>query len=202
MGISRLHTAGSFAKQSAFVRVPTPLREHRMSETIKIRDSLANDFAAIESLYPDAFPDEDLLPVVNALLHEEAGVLSLVAVHYNDLIGHIAFTPCSVASTPVSLLAPLAVATAQHRQGIGSKLVRTGLQRLRESGTMHVFVLGDPNYYGRFGFDAEMQVAPPYPIPEEWRTAWQSLSLIDDAPPLSGTLSVPPAWRQRILWAP
>ncbi|MHA1189117.1 MAG: GNAT family N-acetyltransferase, partial [Alphaproteobacteria bacterium] len=65
-----------------------------------------------------------------------------------------------------------------------------------------VYVLGDPAYYRRLGFESEDSVKPPYPLPEEWRGAWQSLGLGAGKPPLRGKLSVPQPWRQRALWAP
>ena len=50
----------------------------------------------------------------------------------------------------------------------------------------HVYVLGDPAYYGRSGFIPEPAIAPPYALPEEWRDAWQSLSLGDAPQPPTG----------------
>ncbi|MEM9618944.1 MAG: N-acetyltransferase [Pseudomonadota bacterium] len=175
-----------------------------MIGNLKIRESRPNDVALIEKLYPDAFPDEDLLPVVRELLKEAPSVLSLVGIADKVLAGHVIFTPCSIAGRDdkVALLAPLAVAPAWQRQGVGDAIVKTGLQRLENAGVAHVFVLGDPAYYGRFGFAPDESVAPPYPLPEEWRSAWQSLSLRDETPPLSGKLSVPQPWRQQALWAP
>ena len=181
-----------------------PIHDETMTDDIDIRDSLPSDVSSIETLYPDAFPDEDLLPVVGELLREEAGVLSLVGVADGALVGHVIFTACGVAGSTeeVSLLAPLAVASARQRQGIGSALVRAGLRRVEYAGVARVYVLGDPAYYGRFGFAPEDAVAPPYPLPEAWRGAWQSIGLRDTARPLQGKLSVPPPWRQPALWAP
>lgn len=175
-----------------------------MINKIEIRESGPNDIILIEKLYPDAFPDEDLLPVVRELLKEAPTVLSLVGIADKVLAGHVIFTPCSISGRDdkVALLAPLAVAPTWQRQGVGSAIVNTGLRRLENAGVTHVFVLGDPAYYGRFGFAPDDNVAPPYPLPEEWRSAWQSLTLRDDKPPLSGKLCVPQPWRQQALWAP
>ncbi|WP_041375702.1 GNAT family N-acetyltransferase [Polymorphum gilvum] len=182
------------------------------ADRFDIRPSRPADRAAIETLYPQAFPDEDLLPVVRDLLDHGEGVLSLVAAAASaepapDLVGHVAFTPCSLAGTAerLSMLAPLAVAPAWQRQGLGRALVREGVRRLAEAGVTRVFVLGDPAYYGRFGFEPERGVQPPYPLPEEWHDAWQSLGLGDTGrpgSPLRGTLAVPEPWRQPALWAP
>lgn len=174
-----------------------------MIDKIEIRESLPTDVASIEELYPKAFPDEDLLPVVRELLREESIVLSLVGITDKTLVGHVMFTTCSIAGTTdrVALLAPLAVAPAWQRQGVGGALVRAGLRRLQDAGTNQVYVLGDPAYYQRFGFEPDGDVAPPYPLPEEWRDAWQSLSLRGTKPPPHGKLSVPQPWRQQALWA-
>jgi len=178
-----------------------------MSETIEmieIRESLPSDLASIEKLYPDAFPDEDLLPLVRQLLQEAPIILSLVGIIDTSLVGHVIFTTCGV--TPgtdrVALLGPLAVARAWQRQGIGSAIVRAGLQRLKSSGVTQVYVLGDPAYYGRLGFVPEAGVAPPYPLPAEWRGAWQTISLHSAEPPLRGKLCLPRPWLQPSLWAP
>ncbi len=175
-----------------------------MIEKIDIRESLADDVAAIEALYPKAFPDEDLLPLVRSLLEEESLVLSLVGMAGEVLAGHVLFTTCGLAgkTASVALLGPIAVAPDRQRRGIGGALVRAGLQRLNNAGTQRVCVLGDPAYYGRFGFAPDDRIAPPYPLPEEWRGAWQSLSLRTGEPPLQGQLSVPQPWRQPALWAP
>ncbi|MHA1568623.1 MAG: GNAT family N-acetyltransferase [Alphaproteobacteria bacterium] len=171
-------------------------------EKIEIRESLPNDVPSIEKLYPDAFPDEDLLPLVRELLREAPIVLSLVGIADKALVGHVIFTTCGIAgrTDKVALLGPLAVAPARHRQGIGNAIVHAGLRRLENAGTSQVYVLGDPAYYRRFGFEADDSVTPPYPLPEEWRGAWQSLSPGGNKPPLDGKLSVPQPWRKQALW--
>ena len=175
-----------------------------MTSALEIRTSNDDDRRALEALYPLAFTDEDLLPLVRELLDQGKPPLSLVALADGRLVGHVIFTPCSVArwAEPLSLLAPLAVTPESQGQGVGSALVRAGLARCLAAGATYAFVLGDPGYYARFGFAAERGVRTPYPIPAEWATAWQSVRLTDDAPPLEGTLQVPPPWQQRALWAP
>jgi len=171
---------------------------------IKIRQSLDTDMPAIERLYPAAFPDEDLLPLVRHLLMHEPGISSLVAEAGQTLAGHILFTLCGISGSDIqaALLAPLAVAPGHQRQGIGTALIREGLQQLRSAGVDQVFVLGDPAYYGRSGFEPETGVAPPYPLPEQWRQAWQSLRLGSALPPTQGELLLPEAWMQPALWGP
>ena len=175
-----------------------------MIDEIEIRESLPSDVASIEKFYPDAFPDEDLLPLVRELLREGAFVLSLVGIVDRARVGHVIFTTCRIAggTDNVALLGPLAVAPACQRRGIGNALVREGLQRLKNAGVVQVYVLGDPAYYERLGFEPEAGVTPPYPLPDEWRGAWQSVSLQNAEQPPHGKLCVPQPWRQPALWSP
>ena len=174
-----------------------------MQDDIEIRVSRPGDRAALQRLYPAAFPDEDLLPVVDELLKDEPNVLSLVATRQENVIGHIAFTRCTVGGFPsaLSLLAPLAVAPECQRQGIGTALIHEGMRRRRDEGAVRIYVLGDPAYYGRFGFQPESDVQPPYPLPEDWQGAWQSLGLQDGETGPAGVLSVTSPWRKPELWA-
>jgi len=175
-----------------------------MLENLEIRESEQDDSAAIESIYPEAFPDENLLPLVRDLLGDTAVAMSLVGTIGTKVVGHVIFTKCGVVgnSVDVSLLGPLAVAPAWQRQGIGSAIVDAGLRRLEGAGVNRVFVLGDPAYYGRLGFLPECLVEPPFPLPAEWDGAWQSQRLGESATACAGRLSVPRQWLQRALWAP
>ncbi len=172
-------------------------------EDFVIRDGAPDDLADIDRLYPDAFPDEELRPLVRSLLCDTPGVLSLVAAVGARLVGHVAFTRCRVTGggDAVALLAPLAVASTCQKRGIGSALVRAGLDRQRSAGVGQVFVLGDPAYYGRFGFEPEQWIAPPFPLPEEWHDAWRSVTFDVAAPTRRGVLDVPEAWNDPALWS-
>jgi putative acetyltransferase len=174
-----------------------------MSEELEIRESVQADISAIESLYPEAFPDEDLLPLVRDLLQHPAIAVSLIGAIDLRIVGHAMFTRCGVVgcSVKAALLGPLAVAPAWQRQGIGSGIVRAGLQRLTAAGVGLVCVLGDPAYYGRLGFVPETLVEPPFPLPAEWQGAWQSQYLDVTTAPCSGKLNVPPQWRHAELWS-
>jgi putative acetyltransferase len=175
-----------------------------MKQIPAIRTCGRGSLPALEALYPQAFPNEQLLPVLRRLLAEVPGVLSLAATVDSTIVGHVLFTPCRTdeGDSACSLLAPLAVVPAWQKQGIGSSLVREGLQRLREAGVSQVFVLGDPAYYGRHGFKQESQVRPPYALPAEWATAWQSQALGSTSRTESGRLQLPPPWMEPALWLP
>jgi putative acetyltransferase len=183
-----------------------------LEDAAAIRDGRPDDWPALERLYAAAFPEEDLAGLVRALLDSPAVAQALVAVTGEPqpdpeagpdaVVGHLAVTACRLApgALPAALLGPLAVAPARQRQGLGGRLIEAGLERARRAGVGAVFVLGDPAYYGRFGFRAERSVAPPYPLPEAWEGAWQSLALA--GPPPHGTLVVPPLWLKPELWSP
>ena len=175
-----------------------------MIHGIEIRNSLPEDLPAIEELYRDAFPTEDLLPLVRELLAGRSDVLSLVATLDAAHIAHVIFTKCSVDGNDAkaALLGPLAVAPAQQKKGIGSAIVRKGFLRLKDDAITNVFVLGDPAYYGRFGFAAERNVAPPYTLPAEWKDGWQSVTLADAAPLSCGAIRLPAPWLRKELWLP
>jgi len=168
---------------------------------IDIRESRPEELTTLEAMYPRAFPDEDLVPLLRSLHDNRDAMLSLVAVIDSRIAGHGIFTHCRVGDAAVALLGPLAVDPPYQRRGIGSAIVRDGLSRLREIGTQAVCVLGDPNYYGRLGFAREDAIDAPYPLPDEWADAWQSLMLDDAERVGKGVLSVPPAWQQPALWA-
>ncbi len=168
------------------------------------RNSVQGDLAALENLYPEAFPDEDLVPLVRDLLHDMSNIVSLVATIGSQIAGHVIFTRCGVSESDASaaLLGPVAVAPGWQRQGIGSALVHAGLRRMEASGVGVVCVLGDPNYYGRFGFVPESSIEPPYPLPPEWHDAWQSLRTGASTTPIAGRLVLPHQWMNPSLWAP
>ena len=172
-------------------------------DSIDIRESRAEDIDSIMSIYPKAFPEEELRPVVKELLGDGAEAISLVGCLGDELAGHVIFTICSIGGSDktAALLAPLAVDPVSQKRGVGGALVRYGFEALKKRNVSHVYVLGDPAYYGRFGFAPEANIAPPYPIPPEWREAWQSISLNGASPP-PGKLAVPAPWRKPALWGP
>jgi len=175
-----------------------------MTEKLDIRESAQGDLSAIESLYPKAFPDEDLLPLVKDLLEDTAVRTSLVGVIDSQIVGHVIFTNCGLIghSANIALLGPLGVVPQWQRKGIGSAIVRAGIRQLEDRDIRLVCVLGDPAFYGRLGFSPESAISPPFPLPAEWDGAWQSREMGKMASSCSGKLSVPKQWLQPALWAP
>ena len=168
-----------------------------------IRPTTDKDMDGIHSLYPVAFPDEDLWPLVRALLALPE-VLSLAAFENETLVGHILFTMgrSATGKGKGALLGPLGVVPGMQNRGVGQALVHKGFELLIASDVAQVFVLGDPQYYGRFGFAREPLVKPPYPIPEAWSGAWQSLVMAEKDALDPGPLILPEAWMAPELWAP
>ena len=76
--------------------------------------------------------------------------LALVATDNKQLIGHIMLT--KFAFKGMLLLAPLTVKLDYRHQGVGTKLVQKAFELAKEMNYTSVVVLGDPDYYGRFGF--------------------------------------------------
>jgi putative acetyltransferase len=139
---------------------------------LSVRSEQPRDRTQVFEVNRAAFgrPDEALLV---DRLRETAGVLiSLVAVEADQVVGHILFTPVQVASeTPFDAMAlgPMAVLPGYQRRGIGSRLVRSGLDACREAGHSVVFVLGHPRFYPRFGFTpaGAVGIAWEHPAPED-----------------------------------
>ena len=125
-----------------------------------IRDGIPADRPEISELLRAAFPSDDEAVLVKRLLDDGDVIASLVAVAHGKLAGHVLFSRLDLegeGGLPVSAaLAPLAVRPAFQRQGIGGALVRDGLSRCRELGAEAVIVVGDPDYYRRFGFSAAL----------------------------------------------
>ncbi len=107
--------------------------------------------------------------IVDALRKAGALALSLVARQDGRVVGHVAFSPVTISDgTPRWYgLGPVSVAPAFQRQGIGDALIREGLARLKAMGAAGCVVLGEPDYYARFGF--AVQPALTYPgVPPEY----------------------------------
>ncbi len=120
-----------------------------------IRAEKESDRAVVYQINATAFETRAEAELVEALREGVQPLISLVAEVDAAVVGHIMFSPVWVSADPrLSLmgLAPMAVAPAYQRQGIGSALVRAGLERCKTLGCRAVVVLGHPAYYPRFGF--------------------------------------------------
>lgn len=123
-----------------------------MPEALTIRPERPSDSYAVRRVHDLAFGRPDEYQVVEALRTNGGATLSLVAEIDGEIVGHIMFSPVTIdRQHPAVGLGPMAVLPEQQRTGIGSRLVREGLDALREAGHDAVVVLGH-QYYPRFGF--------------------------------------------------
>jgi putative acetyltransferase len=137
---------------------------------LELRRERPGDFDALDDLIGRAFAghpqsDGSESRIVRELRAAGALTLSLVAIDDSRaVVGHVAFSPIvlSDATSAWYGLAPVSVEPARQRGGIGSALVREGLARLRALGAAGCVVLGDPAYYGRFGFALRSELVYPH----------------------------------------
>ncbi len=132
-----------------------------------IRPEEEREGAAVRALNASAFDTEGEGNLVDVLRASARPLVSLVAEHDGNIVGHIMFSPVSLSGNPdlkIMGLAPMAVAPERQRQGIGSELVRAGVERCKQLGVDAVVVLGHPEYYPRFGF----RPSPPFGIKSEY----------------------------------
>ena len=124
---------------------------------ITVRAESPGDARYVRTINEEAFGqpmEADLVERLRTTCRER---LSLVADDAGAVVGHILFTPVLIKSGERSVagmgLAPMAVLPGRHREGIGSTLVRRGIEILRERGCPFIVVVGHPEYYPRFGFE-------------------------------------------------
>ncbi|MGE5602683.1 MAG: GNAT family N-acetyltransferase [Nitrososphaerales archaeon] len=133
---------------------------------IEIRPEEPRDEVAVRYVNEAAFESGPEASVVDKLREACGNCVSFVAVDQGNVVGHILFTPVTLDDGGLvgMGLAPMAVLPSHQRQGIGSLLVRHGLEHLRETGCPFVIVLGHPEYYPRFGFE----LASHYKLRSQW----------------------------------
>lgn len=161
-----------------------------------IREERPGDEGAIAALTEAAFRDAPHASgtesaIVDRLRMAGDLTLSLVLTDADDsLLGQIAFSPVAISDGATGWfgLGPVSVIPLRQRDGVGSALIRAGLDRLRENGARGCVVLGDPAYYGRFGFRHDPRLVYPGP-PAEY---FQAIVMAGPSP--QGTVSYAPAF--------
>jgi putative acetyltransferase len=132
-----------------------------------IRSERPDDHAAIGDVIRAAFhgkpyAEGDEAELVDLLREKKALTVSLVAELNGSVVGQIAFSPAfpSDGAAGWYTLGPVAVLPEHQGRGIGSLLIRTGLQAIRDIGAEGCILTGDPKYYVRFGFVPSPQLSP------------------------------------------
>ena len=134
-----------------------------MMPDILIRPETPADAAAISALTTAAFAgaehsDGTEAQIIERLRAANALLLSLVAERDGQILGHVAFSDVTIGGHDRGWvgLGPVSVAPGAQAGGIGSALIRAGLAQLQAQGRKGCVVLGDPAYYTRFGFSADL----------------------------------------------
>lgn len=116
--------------------------------------------------------------------------ISLVALVESDVVGHVAFSPATIGEVSNGWfgVGPVSVTPRLQRKGIGQALMNAGLEKLRARNANGCVLIGDPSYYGRFGFEGDcgltyLGIAPSYV---------QRLAFKSDAP--TGEIRFAPAF--------
>jgi putative acetyltransferase len=173
-----------------------------------IRETSAADLNDVLLVEGAAFDGGEEVEFTRALLADPTAkpLISLMSFIEGEPAGHILFTAARLVNSEVavSFLAPLAVIPKFQRRGVGSSLIKNGLERLSKSGVDLVFVVGHPQYYPRYGFTRadKLGFETPYPMSAEHADAWMVRAL---RPYLIGsvfgrvvccdTLNKPELWR-------
>lgn len=96
---------------------------------------------------------DDIVEAIRTV-RDEAGSFALVAKLDEVIVGHVQFSRAWIGDSPLVILGPVGVLPDYQRRGIGSKLIRQGLEAAAARAEPAVILLGDPRFYERFGFVA------------------------------------------------
>jgi putative acetyltransferase len=126
---------------------------------LRIRPSGPNDREAIVDVVRDAFGAGGRDPAVEVDIVRETWrrrsgphLLELVAEEDDALVGHVLTATGDLEGQAVPAVAPLGVVTHRQRDGVGTALMAHTLDEASARGWSLLLLLGDPEYYRRFGF--------------------------------------------------
>jgi putative acetyltransferase len=122
---------------------------------VLIRNEEPHDIPGARKIVEEAFGQPAEANLVDRLRIDGESIICAVAVDAGHIVGHIMFSRMTAPFRALGL-APVAVMPSRQRNGIGSQLIRWGLAQAATNGWQGVFVLGDPKFYGKFGFSAEL----------------------------------------------
>lgn len=122
---------------------------------VAVREETADDYGDIRSIVAAAFARRAEVDLIDQLRKDGDSILSVVASEDGRLVGHILFSRMAAPFRALAL-APVSVLPDRQRHGIGSLLIQAGLVRAAHLGWEAAVVLGEPEFYRRFGFDPEL----------------------------------------------
>lgn len=154
-----------------------------------IRPVTPADAPRVADLVAAAFGRSDEARLVEWLTTDGDAAIALVAERREEIAGHILLSPMSAPFRALGL-APVSVAPDLQGQGIGGALIRAAIERASAADWRAIFVLGEPDYYGRFGFSvaAAQRFDSPYAGP------YFQLLALDDRPLAPGEVAYAPAF--------
>ena len=157
---------------------------------IHVRDESPGDWKAIYQVVSSTFGRLSEAELVGALREAGDSIVSLVADDDGQIIGHVLLSKMDAPFSALAL-APVSVIPPRQRSGIGSALIKRAVSKARDEGWAAIFVLGNPNYYKRFGFDQE--AAAGFTSPYAGRH-FMVLKLSPSLPATTGALRHAPAF--------
>lgn len=163
-----------------------------------IRPETPADIPVVFEVNRRAFGQEAEAVLVNALRNGGYAEVSLVAEVAGRVVGHILFSRLAITTAAGTVgavsLAPMAILPDHQRRGVGSELVRAGLEACRAGGHRIAVVLGHPAFYPRFGFAPEL--AGRLESPFGGGEAWMAVELVPGAlAGVEGRVEYPPPFR-------
>jgi putative acetyltransferase len=137
-----------------------------------IRPEEPKDHSAVHAVNQSAFETSTEANLVDVLRREAHPIISLVAEAGGTIVGHVMFSPGSLTGHPdlqIMGLGPVAVVPEHQCKGIGTALIKTGLENCKALGFGAVIVLGHSEYYPRFGFLPSVRygIRSEYDVPED-----------------------------------
>ncbi|TLG78857.1 N-acetyltransferase [Methylocystis sp. B8] len=161
-----------------------------MSESASLRSETPKDYPATRELLLAAFQRPGEADLIEALRKDGDLVFGCVAAIDGFIVGHATLSRMR-APFPALGLGPVAVAAAHRRQGVASALLRWTLAREQKDQWRAIFVLGDGDFYGRFGFRTELATGfgSPYSGPH-----FLAMALNGELPAREGQVDYAPAF--------
>ena len=164
---------------------------------ISYRTEKLADIQGIQQVHDLAFRQTDEGELAGKLRRNQLfnSKLSIVADWQNEIVGHILFFPIKIDNGKRQYsslaLAPMSVLPELQGMGIGTGLVKAGIETALKLGHQSVIVLGHPKYYSRFGFKraSDFEIQCSFEVPDE---AFMALELVEEAlQEVSGTVQYP-----------
>lgn len=163
---------------------------------IALRTERPDDQRAVFAIHAAAFETDLEARLTDKLRGDGEVLLSLVALDGDEPVGNLILSLMVAEGDGMSIRAaaigPIGVRPDRQGEGIGAMLMRAGIDWARGEGIVAIFLLGNPDYYGRFGFSAETAA----PFASTYAGPYFQALLLDDTfvLPKSGRADYAPAF--------